>query len=428
MVTAGTLVGSGTTSYSYKAVTFTAASGDLLVAGVGAADKGNGASTINDFVTTGGTTSAWTVGRSGGTSGSDSNGIVGLATVSTGGSITVEMRMSSSGIGSSYHMGGGVYLIPAAEWNSSGTSAVAATFFADADGKVNLTPPAGSMVFFFGWDWAASSIASNAGTPSGGNLRVRTVDTGAYSIFIADWGGQTASARDYGLLSVSGQDWAGGVVWAQEASGGTNTGTLSASTPKLTASISGQSVNAGTVNASVPRATTSITGASSNAGTTSASTPVLTSSIAGNSVNPGTLSASVPRLTTSISDTTNVTGTLTAQTPKLTASITGASVNVGTVNAQLIRLTSTVAGNSVNTGALAAYTPLATMLVAGTSKLTGTVLARTPLLTFYATDAAALVPLPFPLQLVGDAIVYGLRAEYPSLTLYGVADEFTLEG
>lgn len=60
---------------------------------------------------------------------------------------------------------------------------------------------------------------------------------------------------------------------------GSNTGTLNASPPKLTASIMGQSVNTGTLAAKTPKLTAALTAQSVNVGTLNASMPRVTGSV-----------------------------------------------------------------------------------------------------------------------------------------------------
>ena len=102
-----------------------------------------------------------------------------------------------------------------------------------------------------------------------------------------------------------------------------NTGTLAAKTPKLTAALTAQSVNVGTLNASMPRVTGSVTGASSNAGILNVTVAKATASVTGASVNVGTLNAATPLVTSQIADVVTNHGTLNGTAPRLTGALTG---------------------------------------------------------------------------------------------------------
>jgi hypothetical protein len=81
----------------------------------------------------------------------------------------------------------------------------------------------------------------------------------------------------------------------------------------------------GTLSASLPRVTASIAGTVTVAGALSAAVPKVTASIAGTVAVTGTLAGSMPRVTASVAGTVTVVGTLNASVPLVTASITGTS-------------------------------------------------------------------------------------------------------
>lgn len=168
-----------------------------------------------------------------------------------------------------------------------------------------------------------------------------------------------------------------------EPAGGGNTGTLSATLPKATTSITGQSVNSGTMNAGLPRVTTSIAGASKNNGTLAAVMPKVRTTITGAARNSGTLAASMPKVTTSIPGASVNAGLMAAVLPRVTASFPDGVTPVitGTMNASLPLVATSIAGQSVNGGAIVGVLPLATVAMQGSSINNGTVTIGLPKLT-----------------------------------------------
>lgn len=167
----------------------------------------------------------------------------------------------------------------------------------------------------------------------------------------------------------------------------TNPGTVSASVPVLTGAVSGQSVNPGTVAASLPVVTGALTGTATNSGTVASSLPRTTGALTGTATNAGTISGALPKFTGQISDQTGNAGALTATLPKLTASVAGSSTNAGTVGAALPVLVSVVTGGSSNPASLAAILPVLTGALAGSSTNPGTVAGVLPLPTAAISDA-----------------------------------------
>ena len=198
--------------------------------------------------------------------------------------------------------------------------------------------------------------------------------------------GPTYNSGSKGNNSDGQADW---VLVLQQASS-SNSGTLSASVPLVTSSISGTATNSGTLSASTPLLASSISGQSVNAGTLSASVPVLTASESGTSTDPGTLSANVPLLTASISGTATNSGTLSASVPLLTSSISDqGSSNTGILNASVPVLTASMSGTATDPGALSASTPVLTSSITGTATNSGTLSASVPRLTASISDQVA---------------------------------------
>lgn len=392
---------------SYKDVTDAGvANGDLLVclsAGEGYTFSGG----TRSISTTAGSTGSWTTYYPTPTLNNDTEVTAAWATASSTASVTARPVIRTT-TGAAGWTGAALVRIPAAEW--TGTPSGVAAFQADADGQASVTLAAGTWtVIYIGSDWTGGSPGTT-NTPAGSTNQTSFTDGSHYSVAIRTWTGQAAGTRSYGPTGLTSRDFTGVVIAVQEAGGGgTNAGTLTASLPRVTASITGASTNAGTLSASPPRATATLTGSSTNAGTLSASLPKATSTITGTSTNAGTLSASVPRVTASITGASTNAGTLSAALPKATATITGQSTNpgtlsaslprvtasiadtatnVGTLNASLPKVTGSIAGSSINAGTLAASLPKVTGSVAGTSTLTGTVAASLPPLTGQLTGSS----------------------------------------
>lgn len=213
--TAGTLV-SG--SVYYKDVNLgTVAVGDLVI----------GVATSGGFSTNGTRTIAVAPGSTAAVSGGfttiqpaslsaqDADVSAGRGVVTTAGTLTLRIAVRVSVPTS--EMGACAILIPAAEWNSSGTFAtVLAT--ADADGAYSLTVPAQSTVIYFGNDWNAAAVVSTA-TPTGSTTQTGYLVSGQFTVYVRTWTGQPAGTRNYGM-SGSGLHVAGFALSVPEATGG----------------------------------------------------------------------------------------------------------------------------------------------------------------------------------------------------------------
>lgn len=157
-----------------------------------------------------------------------------------------------------------------------------------------------------------------------------------------------------------------------------NPGTLTAPVPVLTAAMTGTSANTGTLAASTIRPTSTLAGASTDTGTLAASAPVAAASITGTSTNSATLSASAPRVTASIADTASITGTASASLPRVTASIAGTQTNAATFSATMPRATAALTGQAVNAGTMAASVVRPTAAISGTMTNGATMTTVTP--------------------------------------------------
>lgn len=167
----------------------------------------------------------------------------------------------------------------------------------------------------------------------------------------------------------------------------------------------------GSISASVPRVTSSITGTAAGpafTGTLTAAVIVATATITGTVAGPvtGSLSSSTPVATASISGTVTAptfTGTLNAATPLATAATTGtvtapsgSGTLAGTLPLVVSNLAGTVAG-PVFTGTLAGTTPVVVGNVAGVvagPSFTGTLTATVPKVTATLTGTVTAVAAP----------------------------------
>lgn len=223
---------------------------------------------------------------------------------------------------------------------------------------VGITPPAGwtERLDQFGlWvgDKAAASTGAT-GTTSLGSGNSGSYPGGAYG----PWGTihaalRPASSDNTGTLSASVPRLTASVAATQ-----TNPATMAASLPKTTSTIAGQSANPAALAGTLLALTAALAGTSTNPAALAASVPAVTSSVAGAAVNAASLNASVPRLTGSIVDQAVTTGTLSGSLPLLTGSITGGSANPAALAASLPRLTSSISATATNTGALVATLPV----------------------------------------------------------------------
>lgn len=420
---------------SYKDVTDAGvANGDLLVclsAGEGYTFSGG----TRSIATQAGATGSWTTYYPTPTLNNDTEVVAGWATASGSGSVTVRPVVRTTA-GSFGWTGSVLVRIPAAEW--TGTPAGVAAFQADADGQVSCTLAAGTWtVIYIGADWSAGAPGSS-NTPAGATNQTTFTDASHYAVAIRTWTGQAAGTRSYGPTGLSGRDYTGVVIAVQEASAGSNDGTLVAALPVATASITGSSTNAGSLSASLPRATAAmsgnstnagalssslpratatvtgtstnsgtlsvsivgttatLTGSSTNAGALSASLPRATASIAGQATNPGALTAALPLITAVIADTATNTGAISASLPKITATITGSSTNVGALAASLPKATGQISGTSTNTGTLQASLSLAAGQIAGSSMNAGMLTTALPLVTASITEGQLPLTDPVP--------------------------------
>jgi hypothetical protein len=179
------------------------------------------------------------------------------------------------------------------------------------------------------------------------------------------------------------------------------TGTLSASLPVVTSSVSGADGQTGTLSSHVPVVTGSISGTVGVPGTLFAALPVVTSSVSGTAAGPvftGTASAALPVATSAISGSVGVPGTLSASTPVVTASISGVASGpnvTGTLSASIPVVTGSSSGTAagpVFTGTLSASTPIVTSTITGAAAgpaFSGTESSTLPIITATITGIAA---------------------------------------
>lgn len=298
----------------------------------------------------------------------------------TSGRGTHASPLASGGSGGQYLSDTDSYVT--ASWIQSGANAgtLAVIYMSHAS---TITIDESKLVAGYTAKWV--DPASGATTTTTAGPTYTTVGKPANSDGQNDWVLvlQQASTTNSGTLSASVP-----LLTSSVTGSSTNSGTTSANTPLLTSSISGTATNTGTVNASVPVLTASVTGTSTDAGTTAAQTPLLTSSITGTATNVGTVSASVPLLTSTITDQSVNTGTLSASVPVLTASMSGSSTNTGTTTAQTPLLTSSINGTATNTGTVNAKTPVLTSQISDQTTNVGTLSANVPVATATITGAS----------------------------------------
>lgn len=161
-----------------------------------------------------------------------------------------------------------------------------------------------------------------------------------------------------------------------------NTGTVGATLPALTASAAGTSRDAGAAIATIPALSASAAGVSRTAGAVSSSFPALTASAAGTVTDLGAFLATLPALSASGTATTRTAGALTASLPPLAASATGTvtSTGGGVLAATLPALTASLDGASKVTGSAAAALPALSASAAATVRTTGVLSVSLPAL------------------------------------------------
>lgn len=230
------------------------------------------------------------------------------------------------------------------------------------------------------------------------------------STLVMDGGTSTSATATYSASTI---DQGIGIIVAFKnaaGGGGAVTGTLSASVPRLTSSLSGTDVGptyTGTLSASTIRPTSSISGAvaaPTYTGTTAASVPAVTGSISGTATAPsgsGTLNATTPATTGSIAGTVTpptYSGTVSASTPRATGSISGTATapsSSGTLTASLPPTRSTISGtvtNPAGAGTLSGTLPITTGSATGTftpPTYTGSLNAQLARLTATVTGIAS---------------------------------------
>ncbi len=177
----------------------------------------------------------------------------------------------------------------------------------------------------------------------------------------------------------------GAIIVMQVASGG-GAGTLAASLPNLTGSISGASNNPGSLSGSTPKLTGAETGLSTNPATIAASVAALSGSISGQSVNPGALTTTLPKTTGSINGQSINPASLSGALPTPTGSIAGQSANPGALDGTLPRPTGSIASTDTNPATLAGTLPLATAALTGTAANSGSLNVALPKLLGGVSD------------------------------------------
>lgn len=211
-----------------------------------------------------------------------------------------------------------------------------------------------------------------------------------WGVSIGYWpdAGATGS-KTVGTTAPTGQKFTIIAVEVKGTASGSNTGTLSATLPDLTTSITGTQTNLADVTDAIPRLTTTITGTQTNLGVLTDSLPVLTTTLAGSQTNPAVLNATLPDLTTSISGTATNAGALSATPPVLTSSATGSQTNLAALSAAVPRVTTSMSEVVGNPGTLNAALPVLTTVLTGTQTNQAVLNGSVPRLTTSITEAGS---------------------------------------
>lgn len=195
-------------------------------------------------------------------------------------------------------------------------------------------------------------------------------------------------AKDGGGAAGSDAAWIDNIT-LPSAAGGPITGTLSASLPRSTASVTGTIAGPtypGTLSAATPRATASLSGVAAGpayAGTASAAVPRAAAVLAGTAAAPvyvGSVGATTPRTTATASGTVtppSYTGTVAATLGATASSITGsatAPTHLGTLTAPVPPTRAAITGSATNP---AGSGSLSGVFARATAALTGTVVMPT---------------------------------------------------
>lgn len=249
----------------------------------------------------------------------------------------------------------------------SGSDGIGASSKTNTTGAPSLgltTTGANSAIVVANADWAALDGTSRTwrtvnGSVGNENTYFRSSTTyGVYANRHMDAG--AAGANTVGLSAPTGQSYSIAAVEVLGTSGTTITGTLSTTTPKVTASASG---------------TERITG------TVSTQTPPVTAAATGVERITGTLSTQTPKVTFAAAEGVTITGTLNTQTPKVTVGASGAVRIPGTANVTTPRVTAALAGVERLLGTIAAATPKVTVAASGAQRLLGDLSVVTPKVT-----------------------------------------------
>lgn len=197
----------------YKDVVVTVGNGDLIVAWGASADSNSGTSSAETIA---GTADAWTPDYESHTA-STCAALLTHTVARAAGSFTVRLHIQCNS--SSTNMGGGVWVLPAAEWNPSGT--LSATAANASNGQASLSPSTTSLVFGAIADWSAATIGSTT-LPTGGTIESNYDGTSDYSLWAADWAAQTSGTRTYGPPNGLAGTVTGAYLLVPAAGGGTS--------------------------------------------------------------------------------------------------------------------------------------------------------------------------------------------------------------
>lgn len=189
---------------------------------------------------------------------------------------------------------------------SDGIGASSKTNVSSGAPSLGLTTTVADSAIVIGvGDWNAVDGASRTWRTVGAAATEQSYfrDSSFYTVYVGrHLDSDATGAKTVGLSAPSGQKYSIVAVEVKGAAAAAVTGTLSASLPKMTSSISGNMNVTGTLSGAFPK---------------------MTGSAAGTVRVLGTLAGSFPKMTSSISEQGPATGTLNAAFPKLTSAIAG---------------------------------------------------------------------------------------------------------
>ena len=221
-----------------------------------------------------------------------------------------------------------------------------------------------------------NSATANPGTGTGGQSLSTLGASPWFIMFNDDLGGAKATVN-FGGTAFNQTVPTGFSSWDLAST----TGTISSTTKKPTANLTGKLTETGTITSTTKKPVANVSGNVNEKGTISATTKKSTASLSGSLIESGTINTTVKKPLANLSAKVNETGSISSTTKKPTASVNGSLIESGTIGTTTKKPTASLNGSLIESGTISATTKKPTANLNGVSaaagNTTGTIAATT---------------------------------------------------